>query len=382
MDIRNWFRREIKDSRVPRTVSALLFSGSHSHSFTYQQISQEGYERNAYVRRGVDLVVNSMMGVPLVVKDEDGTPVPEHDAQKLLDRYGAELTSVVALHLMLAGNSYLEIVKTDSGKPIGLYPLRPDVMQVNDDGSYTFKNGQHKVNFASDEVVHTRLHNPLSDKYGASPVMAAIRAIQTHNASNDWAASLLENSAAPSGIISTENYVSDEDYDRLKQEIRENWSGTKNAGALKLLDNGLKFEPISFSPKDMSWLEGKRDAGIEILTALGVPPEMVGLGQTTYSNRSEAAKSFYSETVKPLMELYTWQLTNQLIKQFDESLYVDADYSGIPAMRESEEMRLKRLEALRGVATVNELREVMGLAPVKGGDVILVPSNQADFQEE
>lgn len=376
MDIRQWFRREKKQTKV--TTSAFLFNSTNNRSYDYHTLAIEGYERNAFVRRGVDLVVNAMKGIPLVVKDDDGTPLPESEAQRLLDRYGADLTTVVALHLMLAGNSYLEIVKTASGKPVELYTLRPDLMERKD-GYYLFNK---KTRFELDEVVHTKLQNPLSDFYGASPVAAAIRALHTHNAANDWAASLLENSAAPSGIITTEGYVSDEDYERLKKEIRENWSGSNNAGAMKLLDNGLKFQPISFTPKDMSWLEGKRDAAIEIVTALGVPPEMLGIGETTYSNRSEAVKSFYSETVKPMMELYTWQLTNQLVKQFDPDIYVDADYSSIPALREAEEIKLKRLEAMSGILTINERRALMGYEPVEGGNVILVPSSQVDLNEE
>lgn len=376
MDIRQWFRREKKATKV--TTSAFLFNSTNNRSYDYHTLAIEGYERNAFVRRGVDLVVNAMKGIPLVVKDEDGTPLPEHDAQRLLDRYGAELTAVVGLHLMLSGNSYLEVVRTASGKPVELYTLRPDLMERKD-GYYIFNK---KTRFELDEVVHTKLQNPLSDFYGASPVVAAIRALHTHNAANDWAASLLENSAAPSGIITTEGYVSDEDYERLKKEIKENWSGTANAGAMKLLDNGLKFQPISFNPKDMSWLEGKRDAAVEILTALGVPPEMVGFGETTYSNRSEAVKSFYSETIKPTMELYTWQLTNQLVKQFGDDLYVDADYSAIPALREAEEIKLKRLEAMNGILTINEMRALMGYEPVDGGDVILVPSARNGLNEE
>ena len=50
-------------------------------------------------------------------------------------------------------------------------------------------------------VLHTKLFNPTSDHYGASPLEAAAFAIDVHNASGAWNKGLLDNAARPSGAL-------------------------------------------------------------------------------------------------------------------------------------------------------------------------------------
>lgn len=372
MGIRDLFTR--KASRIPTQSSRVVNSVLTRTNDNYTSLAKEGYIMNAYVRRSVDLIANAVSGIPLVVKEEDGTPAPDSELQKLLDIYGGSFTARAFAYLMLSGNNYIEVVKTSV--PVELFLIRPDLVKKQPDGSFQYTNGQQKIRFEPDEMIHSFLFNPLSDLEGVSPIAAARRSIDAHNSANDFNTSLMQNNATPSGILTVDGYLDDSDYDRLKKEMREGWSGAGNAGLPKLLDNGLKWQSISQSPQELNWLEGKRDAAVEIAAAFGVPSELIGMGQTTYSNRKEAVVSFYSETVKPLLESFTYDLSNQLAPQFGEGQYVDADYSTVPALQENEDTRIKKVEALKGVLTINELRSLYGFDSITGGDIILVPQDE------
>ena len=56
------------------------------------------------------------------------------------------------------------------------------------------------------------------------------------------------------------------------------------------------------SPKDMDFIEAKHVAAREIALALGVPPMLLGIpGDNTYSNYQEANRTFWRQTVLPLV---------------------------------------------------------------------------------
>ena len=83
--------------------------------------------------------------------------------------------------------------------------------------------------------------------------------------------------------------MSDEQFDRLKAELDENFSGARNAGRPLLLEGGLDWKTLSLSPRDMDFVEAKSSAAREIALAFGVPPLLPGLpGDNTRANYEEA----------------------------------------------------------------------------------------------
>ncbi|MEA3035393.1 MAG: hypothetical protein QOH04_1155, partial [Sphingomonadales bacterium] len=114
-----------------------------------------------------------------------------------------------------------------------------------------------------------------------------------HNAATKWNKALLDNAARPSGALvyapGDGAVLADEQYDRLKGEIEESFSGSANAGRPMLLDGGLKWQAMSLSPADMDFVGLKAAAAREIALAFGVPPMLLGLpGDATYANYQEA----------------------------------------------------------------------------------------------
>lgn len=278
--------------------------------------TRQGYEQNPIVHRSVRMIAEAVGAVPWLAY-EDGQEVADHPLLALLARpspgeSGAGLLEALTSNLLLFGNAYVEGVSVD-GTLRELHALRPDRMSIVPGANgwpaaYEYRLGADKIRFVlrdgTSPILHLKLFAPLDDHYGHAPLAAAELAVDIHNAAGAWNRALLENAARPSGALVYAGPegagLSDEQFDRLKSELDESFSGARNAGRPLLLEGGLDWKPLSLTPKDMDFIEAKAAAAREIALALGVPPMVLGLpGDNTFSNYQEANRAFWRQTVVP-----------------------------------------------------------------------------------
>ena len=215
--------------------------------------------------------------------------------------------------------------------------------------------------------IRDRFH-PLDDHYGFAPAEAALVALDTHNAAGRWNKALLDNSARPSGALvyapKEGGNLSEDQFERLKVELEQGYSGAARAGKPLLLEGGLDWKAMSLTPKDMDFIEAKNSAGRDMALALGVPPMLLGIpGDSTYSNYQEANRAFFRLTVLPLVARTARELSAWLgpIHQDSLRLWFDADrIEGLAAEREALWARLGAADFL----TDDEKREAVGYQPV------------------
>ena len=350
----------------------------------YAALAKEGFAQNAICYRCVRMISESAASVPL--KLYDGRQVLDtHPLLSLLKRpnssqSGQDLLENWYGHLMVAGNAYLESVSLD-GEVIELHVLRPDRMKLvpGPDGWPEFYEysvaGQnmrfHQGTSGQKPILHMSLFNPLNDHYGMSPIEAAAFGIDIHNAAGSWNKALLDNAARPSGALvydAADASLSVEQFERLKSELENSHQGAVNAGRPLLLEGGLDWKPMGYSPRDMDFIEAKWVAAREIALALGVPPMLLGIpGDNTYSNYAEANKSFWRQTVLPLVDRTAGALSNWLDDTYGEGVVLKSDINNIDALAADREARWQRV-GKADFLTVNEKREALGFGPIENGD--------------
>ena len=139
-------------------------------------------------------------------------------------------------------------------------------------------------------VLHVKSFHPQDDHYGLSPLTAAASAIDVHNSASTWSKALLDNAARPSGAIvykgaDGQGQLASDQYARLVDELETHHQGARNAGRPMLLEGGLDWKPMGFSPSDMEFHRTKEAAARDVALAFGVPPMLLGLpGDNTYAN--------------------------------------------------------------------------------------------------
>ncbi len=244
------------EQKVSRTARLIALEGGGRARWTprdYAQLSREGYGKNAIVHRAVRLIAESIGGLTFLLYEG----AQEHTAHPLLDllarpnprQDGATLLETIGAHLLLAGNAYVEAVTLagEGGQANiqvrELYALRPDRMKVvpGPDGwpqAYEYTVSGQTVRFDQSAglppILHLTFFHPTDDYYGLAPLEAAAVAVDTHNAAAKWNKALLDNAARPSGALvynGPEGYVlADQQFERLKRELDEQYQGTRNAG--------------------------------------------------------------------------------------------------------------------------------------------------------
>ncbi len=344
----------------------------------YAGLAREGFMRNPVAHRCVRLVAEAAASVPWLLY-EGATEFARHPLLDLLERpnqrqAGGAFMEALYGHLLLAGNAYVEMAGAGARE---LHLLRPDRVTVVADAAGWPVALEYRVGSARRSValggsgeggaLHLTLFHPLDDHYGFAPLEAALTALDTHNSAGRWNKALLDNSARPSGALvfapKEGGNLSDEQFERLKAELEERYSGTRQAGKPLLLEGGLDWKPMALTPKDMDFMEARNGAARDIALAFGVPPMLLGIpGDNTYANYQEANRAFYRLTVLPLVARTARELSAWLGPAFGEGLrlWFDADQvEGLAAEREALWSRL----AAAGFLTDDEKREAVGYQP-------------------
>ncbi len=236
--------------------------------------------------------------------------------------------------------------------------------------AYEYSTGSAKTIIGRDgegwsKVLHLKLWHPLDDWYGFSPLEAAAFSIDVHNASGGWNKALLDNAARPSGALiygaKASERLSEDQFNRLKDQLADTYSGRDNAGRPMLLEGGLDWKPMSLSPADMDFIQGKYAAAREIAVAFGVPAQLLGIpGDNAYANYREANAAFWRNTVLPLADKTTRSLSAWLEPKFPGTRIVN-DIEALPALSAERDALWTRLEAA-SFLTDAERRHLAGLS--------------------
>ncbi|WP_319517186.1 phage portal protein [uncultured Martelella sp.] len=367
----------VSDKKAATMVSALALSGEARWSGrSYTALAREGFMKNPVAHRAVRLIAEAAGNMPWQLF-ENGTLVSDHPLLSLLKRpnrrmCGADFLEALFGALLLSGNAYVEpIVLGEDLRELHL--LRPDRIRVIEgrDGwpeAYEYRTGNHVSRFAAEgdglSLLHMRLFHPLDDQTGFSPLAAAQRALDLHNAASVWNKALLDNSARPSGALVYQpkdgGNLTAEQYERLKQELEEGYSGPVKAGRPLLLEGGLDWKAMGLTPRDMDFTEARNGAARDIALAIGVPPMMLGIpGDNTYSNYQEANRAFYRLTVLPLIARTAASLTAWLEPVYGEGLKLEPDLDQVPALAAERDALWARVSAA-AFLTDEEKREAVG----------------------
>jgi HK97 family phage portal protein len=293
----------------------------------------------------------------------------------------ADFLEAVYGQLLLSGNAFVEAVPGADGAVAELHVLRSDRMSLvpGADGwpvayDYTVGGRKHRFDMANgaQPVCHIRSFHPQDDHYGFSPMQAAAVALDVHSSASKWSKALLDNAARPSGAIvykgaDGQGSLAADQYDRLVSEIESHHMGARNAGRPMLLEGGLDWKPMGFSPSDMEFHKTKEAAAREIAVAFGVPPMLLGVpGDATYANYQEANRAFFRLTVLPMAAKVTAALAHWLSGFGGDPVEVKPDLDQVPALAAERDAQWARVAAA-DFLTVAEKRVLLGLPPVPEG---------------
>jgi HK97 family phage portal protein len=388
----NWFNNHKK--KIDKTLDRQ--EGKLQHFLSYQslgeplwtspvfhQLIQEGYENNVIAYRCCMLIAHNIGGLSLKVM-KDGLTVEDHPVLKILRnpnplQNGNAFLEAVSAYLLLAGNSYLALSCPQNESYIQeLYTLRPDHIHVkfNSDGfptSYIYALEDRKQESPIDpltgwsRILKISLFNPLestSSNHISSPMVAARRHIDLYNAIISHNLALLQNGGCPSGAFVVENSLTQSQRQQLKESIQSTCQGEKNGGRILVLEGGIQWKEMGFSPHQLNFADGINAASRAIAQAFGVPPMLIGLtGDATFSNYKEARMHLWEDTILPMADMIFNHLSRWLGPLFKDTFEITYDLDKITALSPKRDSAWERIQSA-DYLTVNEKRKAMGYGPL------------------
>lgn len=394
--------QEKKESATGSVISMYNVGQPVWSGRNYESFAKEGYEQNVVVNRCVSLIAKGIASVDWQVFAGENE-LPNHPLLALLanpnERQSAcDFFEALVSFKLLSGNAYIEAAYpnaslTPSKKPpVYLYTLRPDRMKVIKGTRGRVQGYRYEANSSwvdypvamngLSNILHIKSFHPTDDWYGLSNIESGAYAIDQHNAAAAWNQALLQNSARPSGALVFKGKtgdnaaLSDEQFNRLKSDMDENYSNPSRAGKPLLLEGGLEWQEMSMNPKDMDWLEGKHSVARDVALAFGVPAQLLGIpGDSTYNNMQEARLALWEQTILPLLDEITAHFNSWLVPRYGDGITLTYSKENIDALRIKRELQRESLEKTTFMTT-NEKRHAMGLERIEGGDELLIDANK------
>ena len=394
-----------RDKPVRDATSGSAFSFFMGGSTSGKNVNERSAMQMTAVYACVRILSEAVAGLPLHLYryNEDGgkEKAMDHPLYGLLhDEPNPEMTSFVfretlMTHLLLWGNAYAQIIRNGKGEILALYPLMPNKMQVdrNDKGQlfYTYSRSRDEANSKDNSTVVLKpddvLHIPglgFDGLVGYSPIAMAKNAIGMAIACEEFGAKFFANGASPSGVLEHPGILKDPE--RVRTSWNAAYGGSSNAHKVAVLEEGMKYTPISISPNEAQFLETRKFQINEIARIFRVPPHMVGdLEKSSFSNIEQQSLEFVKYTLDPWVIRWEQSLSRALFsKEEKKNLFFKFNVEGL--LRGDYQSRMTGYATARqnGWMSANDIRELENLDRIPaedGGDLYLVNGNMLSLDK-
>ena len=393
-----------RDKPIKDRTSGSAYTFFMGGSSAGKNVNERSAMQMTAVYACVRILSEAIAGLPLHMyryKDEGGKEKAiDHTLYHLLhDEPNPEMTSFVfretlMTHLLLWGNAYAQIIRNGKGEVIALYPLMPNRMEVNRDANgmlyYVYqKSSDDAPTMEGSSVILSPsevLHVPglgFDGLVGYSPIAMAKNAIGLSMAAEEYGAKFYANGAAPSGVLEHPGVLKD------PAKVRDSWNaafgGSSNSHKVAVLEEGLKYTPISISPNEAQFLETRKFQIDEIARIFRVPPHMVGdLEKSSFSNIEQQSLEFVKYTLDPWVVRWEQSLSRALLSVDEKKEYFfKFNLEGLLRGDYQSRMQGYSIGIQNGFMCPNDVRELENLDLIPdelGGNKYMVNGNMVDLK--
>jgi HK97 family phage portal protein len=301
-----------------------------------------------------------------------------------------EFCGMMQCAVLLRGNGYAVILRDPRGRPTMLVPVNPDRVALWEapTGELFYmvtRSGLHEMAvlagqplmIPAEDIFHLKALT-MNGLLGLSPIGMARESIGLAIAQEQLASRWAGNSAKPSGVLQTDQKLTPEAAKRLMEDWKKLNSGLYNAGKTAILEQGLKWQPLSMTAHDMEFIAARQFQLAEIARVFRVPLHMLGeLMRSTGNTITQQAQEYLNYSLSTWIEM--WEQRIQFTFDLDpDSMFVEFDVDRL--LRADIETRFAAHRvALGGTGwqTINEVRADEGREKVEGGDTVFRPVNTA-----
>jgi hypothetical protein len=292
---------------------------------------------------------------------------------------GHELMKITQLYLDMVGDSFWLKARNGFRAPVEYWPIPPHWIAEPP----TPSRPSFRVSWMGwqDEIPDTEIlwmsePSPV-DPYGRGSGLVRAQAdeIETHEYASKHAKQLFWNRATPEFVVMDPSAETSE-MDRHERAWTNRLQGFWRWYKPYFTNRKLEFwQPQQMNLENLAMVPlMKHERDVILQTTGGIPPEQLGITESSNRATAEASNYIYEErVVKPRREFIRDSLQLRLVPEYDERLILGF----VDTVPEDKEHWLKTAQAAPHVPTVDEWRDRLKLKPVGGelGGARLVPLN-------
>jgi HK97 family phage portal protein len=374
------FNKKTKESEVEMALRPFVMSGG-------TVVSPDSAMKVSAFHRGVTYISTQIGKLPWNIKGDDNKIIYDRISSLLSLAPNPEMSSftfrmVMIQNAIIWGNAYAEIERNAIGQPVALWFLPSESVEPTRarDGKLWYRvTGNVTSNqdsyLSPRDMFHIKNFHTKDGIVGQSIASFASDILGIGLGSDRFANALFANGGMPSGTLEVPGQLSDEAHKRLKQSWAESTGGRKT-GSTAILEEGIKYAPISHDPESLQFLESRKFTVLDIARFLGLPPtKLFDTQAATFSNIENSNLEVAVDTLDAWCRAFESEADIKLLNgQFGgrhSELDLYAVFRGDMDTRSQYFTRMMQMSAM----TPNEVREKEGLAEYEGGERFYIANN-------
>ena len=330
------------------------------------------------VFRCVDLISDNIAMLPIMVKKKSGNGktniVKNSPVNLLFDGNSWHMSyynfmKLTVQNILLKGNSFAYIQRSEDGTPINLVFLRPSEVninydEINDKVTYTIPKFTSRIRVPESDMLHFKKFTWNSVE-GVSVLNFASTLLDTSIATEEAAKNFFAGGCNLQGILKVNAPLTQQQ----REQLLDSWRTTYTSGnnGIALIQGNMEYQTIATDPEKAQMTEARLFNAKMLCMFFGVLPSQIGLIDKTGSNFEEEQIAFLTNTLQPIITLIEQEMTRKLIKQgLNQKVILDSN--AILRTNKAAQSSYYSTMVNSSILSINECRRDLGYADVEGGD--------------
>lgn len=368
------------DTRPPTTATIFKLLDNYKSQFTRYK---GDFENDIQIRACVDTIArNAAKMHPKHIRvSEDKFEIVNGNLYRLLAKKPNELQNAfqfyyqVITDLELYNNAYIYIQRDSNFKVTGLYPLSYKLVKLYelDDKIYVqFKFGNSKERFvAYNNCIHLTRFTSEDGLYGGN-TEPIIKTLSIKHVLDEGIVNAIKTTSAIKGLIkTTQAMLKPEDVKKMRDQFVKDFVDNADDSGIGGLDATTTFTPINIEPKTAD-SEQLKVFDNKVLSYFGINENII---QSKYSE--DEWNAFYESVLEPIGIQLSLEFTNKIFSPTERFFGNEIVFESNRLQYASNNTKISLLRYANNIMSINELREVFNLAPIDGGEAILIDQNHS-----
>ena len=236
-----------------------------------------------------------------------------------------------------------------------------------------FKFGNSKERFVSyNNCIHLTRFVSDNGLFGGS-TEPIVKTLSLKHILDEGLINAIKTTSAIKGVVkSTQAMLKPEDVKKMRDQFVKDFVDNSDNSGIGGLDATTTFDPVNINPKTADDNQIKIYDN-KVLSYFGVNENII---QSKYNE--DEWNAFYESVLEPIGLQMSLEFSNKLFTPTEIYFGNEIIFESNRLQYASNKTKIELVRYGNNIMTVNEQREVFNLAPIEGGDVILIDQNHTD----